>query len=211
MAPSSLAQWFAAGGTIGAVILALFGNFFLRWYRRPRLAATWEDNPPWTPKVPWVEPGWAGDRYWVRIRVKNSGKTRAEKVEVYASKLSERGADGKFVPIPTFLPLDMKWSHSDALVIRDGISPDMATFCDIVALCDPANPNPRFQRQQPAATPPINLAELQLEAFTTCNLLSPGTYQLTLRIAAANAKPIDKTLEFTHTGSRLTVAPSRKG
>jgi hypothetical protein len=211
MAPSSWAQCFAAGGTIAAVFLALFKDFFLTWYRRPRLDASWEDNAPWTAKVPWIEPGWTGDRYWLRIRVENSGKTRAEKVEVYAAELSERRADGKFAPIPTFLPLDMKWSHPDAMVIRDGISPKMATFCDIVALCDPAKPNPRFQGQQPPGAAPINPAELQLEAITTCNLLPPGTYQLRLRIAAANAKPINKILEFTHTGSGLTLVPSPKG
>jgi hypothetical protein len=211
-AQSSRAQWVEAIGTIVAavatilaVIVALFKDSVLRWLRGPRLDAKCEDKPPYTAKVPWHERGWTGDRYWVRINVENSGKTRAEKVEVYASELSKREAGNKFAAIPTFLPLGMKWSHPDATVIRDGISPKMSAFCDIIALCDPDNPNPRFQKLG------FNLAELQLEAVTPSNLLPPGTYQLTLRIAAANANPIDKTLEFTHTGRGFTALRLIKG
>ena len=71
----------------------------------------------------------------------------------------------------------------------------MGAFCDIIALCDPANP----YWNKPAGTPP-NTTVGQLEAFTGAEMLPPGTYRLTLRIAAANAVPIDKVLEFKHTG-----------
>ena len=76
----------------------------------------------------------------------------------------------------------------------------MGAFCDIVALCDPVNPHQR----KPSGTPPnVTVGQLQLEVdpFTDSHLLSPGTYRLILRIAAANVEPIDKTIEFTHTGT----------
>lgn len=36
--------------------------------------------------------------------------------------------------------------------------------------------------------------------LTDTHLLPPGTYRLTVRIAAANFDPIDKELELNHTG-----------
>jgi hypothetical protein len=148
---------------------------------------------------------WTGNSYFARAKIENIGRTRAEKVQVSASKLAKRGLDNNFTDIPSILPLNMKWSNSPpggAVAILDGISSKMSAFCDIVALCDPANP---YQRR-PTGTPPnITVGQLQLEVdpLTDSHLLSPGTYRLVLRIAAANVEPIDKTLEFTHNGTWL--------
>jgi hypothetical protein len=146
---------------------------------------------------------WKGDRYFVRIKVENVGKTRAEKVQVSASKLAKRGLDGKFVDIPTTLPLDLKWANSrpEAVVtILDGISSKMSAFCDVISLWNPANPYLR----RPAGTPgDVTVGQLELEVRppNDTDLLPPGTYRLTMRIAAANFEPIDKELEFKHTGA----------
>ena len=211
MAPSSLAQWFGAVGTIAAVVVALFKEPILAWRRKPRLNATSSKEPPWTGRTPIVVHDgqgavlWTGDCYYVRAKVENFGKTRAEKVQVYASRLAKLGADNKFADIPTFLPLNLKWSNSpagSAAAILDGISPKMGAFCDIVAVCDPANPH----QTKPAGTPPnTTVGELQLEVapFTGSHLLPPGTYRLTLRIAAGNVEPIEKVFGFTHTGTWL--------
>src|SRR5437660_1635328 len=88
---------------------------------------------------------WTGDCYFVRAKIENTVKTRAEKVQVSASKLAKRGPDNKFADIPTILPLNMKWSNRPPLgatAILDGISPKMGAFCDLVSVCDPANPHP---------------------------------------------------------------------
>jgi hypothetical protein len=209
MAPSSLAQWFAAVGTIAAVVVALFKDSILAWMRKPRLDATCEKEAPWTVKTPIVVHDgkgavlWTGNCYYVRINVQNSGRTRAEKVQVYASRLAKLGADDRFADIPTFLPLNMKWTNSPAdgaTAVLDGISPKMAAFCDIVSLCDPANPH---QSRPTGAPPNATVAQLQLEVepFTGSHLLAPGTYRLTLRIAAANVKPVDRVFQFTHKGN----------
>ncbi len=211
MAPSSLAQWFAAFGTIAAVVIALFKDLILGWWRKPRLDATCSKETPWTVRTPIiVHDGkgvvlWAGECYYVRAKVENTGRSRAEKVQVSASKLSKRGADNKFTDIPTILPLNLKWANSPpegVVAILDGISPRMSAFCDVVGLCDPANPHQR----KPTGTPPnttVGQLQLEVDPYTESHLLSPGTYRLTLRIAAANVEPIDKVFEFTHTGTWL--------
>jgi hypothetical protein len=208
-APSSLAQWFGAVATFAAVLVALFKDAFLAWRRSPRLDATSEKQTPWTVRTPIVVHDargtvlWNGDCYYVRVKIENTGKTRAEKVQVSPLKLSKLGADNNFEDIPTLLPLSMKWTNSPptgAASALDGVSPKMAAFCDIVSLCDPANP---YQRK-PVGVPPnttVGQLHLEVEPLTESHLLAPGTYRLTLRIAGANVKPIDKTFVFTHTGT----------
>jgi len=83
--------------------------------------------------------------------------------------------------------------------ILDGISPDMPALCDIIALCDPANPH----WPTPANTPPnttVGRLQLEVDLPPEFHALRPGTWKLILRIAAANAKPTVKTLLFSHTG-----------
>jgi len=211
MAPSTLAQWFGAVGTIAAVIVALFKDPILAWKRRPSLDVTCSTEIPWTVKMPstawqgrFAGGGvWKGDRYFVRIKVENFGKTRAEKVQVSASKLAKRGADNKFMDIPTILPLNLRWSNSppgEVITILDGISSKMSAFCDVIALWNPENP---YQRRPEGTPENVTVGHLQLEVDppTDTHLLPPATYRLTIRIAAANVEPIDRIIEFTHTGT----------
>ena len=206
-APSSLAQWLSAVGTISAVIVALFKDAILASSRKPRLEVTSTKEEPFTSKTPIIVQGpkgvWTGDAYYVRARVENSGKSRAEKVQVYAANLAVACADQTYADVPGFIPLNVKWSnspHGSGSPILDGISPKMAAFCDLVMLTDPTNP---YQVRPQHAKPNLTIAQLQLEVdpLSGSNLLAPGTYRLTLRIAAANASPIDKVFEFTHTGA----------
>jgi len=211
MAPSSLAQWFGVVATFAAVVVALSKDSILAWMRKPHLDATSRKETPWTIRTPIVVHDgkeavlWRGDCYYVRANIQNSGRTRAEKVQVYASKLEKLGADNKFADIETFLPLNMRWTNSPpggAAAILDGISPKMGALCDIVSVCDPANPH----QSRPPGTPvsaTVGQLQLEVEPFTGSHLLSPGTYRLTLRIAAANVEPIEKFFEFRHTGTWL--------
>jgi hypothetical protein len=218
LAPSSLAQWFAAGGTIAAVIVALFREPIFAWLRRPQLYATCTKEIPWAVRVPIsvgvqgpalasgqgpIQIVWSGDCYFVRVKVENTGRTRAEKVQVSALKLAKRGLNGVFDDIPTILPLNMKWSNSPptgAVTVLDGISRKMSAFCDIISLCDPANP---LQGRPPGTAQGLTIGQLQFEFEPSdgSHLLAPGTYRLSLRIAAANVEPIDRTVEFTHDGN----------
>jgi hypothetical protein len=212
MAPSTLAQWFAAVGTLLAVLVALFKDPVLAWRRKPHLDAKCTKDSPWTVRTTIIvydrNTGnvlWNGDCYYVRIEVENSGQTRAEKVQVYASKLAKLAADNKFEVIQAFIPLNMRWANSPpsgATAVLNGISPKMGAFCDIVSLCDPANPH---QGRPPGTQPNVTVGQLQLEVEPSnlSHLLAPGTYRLTLRIAAANVEPVEKVLEFKHTGGWL--------
>lgn len=214
LAPSSLAQWVSGIGATLAVIVALFKDPITSWWRRPRLVATCRKEIPWTVRVPITvyvpgqAPGqvvvlWSANCYFIRLQIENTGRTRAEKVQVRALQLERRGIDHNFTEIPTTLPFNMKWSNSPptgAVTVLDGISSRMSAFCDIISLCDPANAH---QRRPTGAPTNVTIGQLQLEFELPDEwiLLTPGTYRLTLRIAAANVEPIDRTIVFTHSGN----------
>ena len=118
MAPSSLAQYLGAAATFCAVLVALFKELILSWWRGPILSVTCGKELPWTVRVRiWVRwqyatpSSWNGNCYFVRLKVENTGRTRAEKVQVYAAKLAKRALNGKFEEISTFASLNLKWSN----------------------------------------------------------------------------------------------------
>ena len=183
-------------------------NTIREWWRKPELEITCGNEPPWTVKTPLFARDatgqilWTGDSYWVRVKVENNGRTRAEKVQVSLSKLcySPDGLDGSFSEdLRQHFPLNLKWSHYQAVPILDGISPSMVALCDVIALSDPANP---YWLRPPNTPSNTTVGSLQLEVSLPpeSQSLRPGYWKLSLRIAAANAKPIDKTLLFSHTG-----------
>lgn len=206
MAPSTLAQWAAAAVTFLAVLVALFKDPIREWWRKPKLVASCGNSPPHCIRTPYFVHDlignllWTGDTYWVRAMVDNTGRTRAEKVQVSLSKLYYRpSVDENFSEITNHhFPMNLRWSHIHTPIL-DGISQHMPALCDIIALCDPANPH----WQVPANTPPhTTVGRLQLEVDLPAEFhsLRPGSWKVILRIGAANAKPIEKTLLFSHTG-----------
>jgi len=207
MAPSSAAQWFGAVATSLAVIVALFRDFFWEWWRKPKLIAVCDDSPPCTIRTPLFvnhpvsgERLWTGDSYWVRLKVTNGGRTRAEKVQVSLSRLYYRpGVDGDYSEVlHHHFPLNLRWSHI-GVPILDGISPDMPALCDIIAISDPANPHWQIPANIPANTT-VGTLQLEVELPPEFHGLRPGSWKLLLRIGAANATPIERTLLFSHTG-----------
>jgi hypothetical protein len=206
MAPSSSAQWAGAVATFFAVLVALFKDSIREWWRKPKLEITCRDEPPWTARTPlFMGDGggsllWTGDSYWVRVKVENKGRTRAEKVQVSVSKLyySPGHEESYSEDSRQHFPLNLRWSHYHVPLL-DGISPKMAALCDVIALSDPANPS----WPKPPNTPPnttIGRLQLEVDLPPEFHSLRPGRWKLYLRIAAANAKPIDKALLFSHTG-----------
>jgi hypothetical protein len=193
-------------------MVALFKDPIRGWWNKPELRVTCTKEIPETVRVPttawqgkWFGGGggrWIGDCYLIRIKVENKGRTRAEKVQVSAMKLAKRGLDNNFADLPTTLPFNMRWSNGPPaapVIALDGISRDMWAFCDIVSLCDPANP---YQRRPAgaAATETVGQLQLEFDLPDEWHLLAPGAYRLTLKIGAANAEPIDRIVEFTHDG-----------
>jgi len=209
----TLAQWTSAFATFLAVMVALFKDEILRWWRKPRLTVSITLAPPDCHKTTLnyaVQKAAitysSTDCYYLRVWVSNIGKTRAEKVQVFASKLSRRSADGSFKVVEAFLPMNLRWAHGQQAggtpeIFAEGISPMMGKHCDLGHVVDP-----EFRKdigedlaEVPADQTILSL-DLEIKPNTRSHLISPGVYRLELRVAAANSAPVTKVIELTITG-----------
>jgi len=68
-------------------------------------------------------------------------------------------------------------------------------------------------QKRPAGLPEnLTVCSLQLDFFLLdwWHVLAPGTYQVNLKIGAANAEPIDETFEFTNKGTWTDDDPTMR-
>ena len=140
--------------------------------------------------------------FYFRMRVKNKGKTQAEKVQIIAEQLYRKDKkSGKFEKDKTFLPMRVKWTHwesGEPVVITD-LNPKMGRHCDIGYIEEPRR---RLEAPLPGVSAGETLLSLELEKKpnTRSHLLIPGDYLLELIISPANANPIKKVLAIKLTG-----------
>lgn len=215
MSDSELAAiWVSAIATSLAVIVALFKEEIRSWWHSPRLIAILRLEPPDCHKteIALTNPGSGqvlakGDCYYFRVWVENKGRQRAERVQVFVAKLLKKHADGKFYEDKHFLPMNLRWAHSPdpsrPEVFTDGISPQMGKHCDLGHIVEPQL-RTKIPFTQSLPTVPANKTifelDLEVQPNTLSHLLEPGTYRLNLRIAATNARPVDKWLQISVTG-----------
>jgi hypothetical protein len=211
--PGSLTQWFGAVATLLAVLVALFREPVSRWWLRPKLVPRIKLSPPDCTKTEIYYSVQKTSRiegraecYYLRLWIENIGKSRAEKVQVFASKLWKRAADGSFKLVDLFLPMNLRWAHSppppQGEIYADGISPGMGKHCDLGHIVDPSHrAEIGYDLEGVPADQTILVLDLEVEPFTRTHLIAPGVYRLQLRIAGSNCAPITKTVELSLTGS----------
>ena len=142
--------------------------------------------------------------YYLRLWVANRGKTRAEQVQVFAAKLlRQNAADKSFKEVETFNPMNLRWAHAQDRpeIFADGISPEMGKHCDLGHVIDPQY-RKHFGHDLTtlAAGDALLALDLEFPPATKGHLVGPGVYQLQLRVAAANCRPVTHTIELTITG-----------
>jgi hypothetical protein len=206
----SLAQWVAAAATFFAVLVALFKDEFLRWWRKPKLRVSMALAPPDCQKttLSLFAPGRhiAAECYYLRLWVQNIGKTRAERVQVFAASLSRQNADGSFKDVTSFLPMNLRWAHGHQgpdgpEIFAEGISPEMGKHCDLGHVVDPKD-RTEFGEDLPtlALDETVLALDLEMQPATLSHLVPPGVYRLVLMVAAGNCPPVTHTLQLTITG-----------
>jgi len=106
---TELSEWFSAIGTIAASVVAIIIAFLpsiRRWYNRPEFSIEFENKEPFCRCTNLV----SGEKaYWIRLRVKNVGRSIA------------RGCEGKLVRVTDanmkkgrkdFDPVALRWAST---------------------------------------------------------------------------------------------------
>jgi len=208
MSSLEIAAWVAAIATFLAVLVALLKEELVSVWRKPSLKVRIALAPPDCHKTEMT----VGDPrtgevlgiwpcYYLRIWVENDGSVRVNYVEVFARRLERKDADGQFKREPQFLPINLKWSHTGE-VILPGISSKMGRFCDIGHIIHPKHTIAAGDAIEGVAAGATVLSlDVQVAPNTRTHLLAPGVYKLGVRVAAANSRPVDYTIQLTLTGN----------
>ena len=207
----SLGQWVAAAITFFAVLVALFKDELLKSWRKPILNLSMHAGPPdchrtkvFTTLFQPALTNVGANCHYLRLWVTNTGKTRAESVQVFVAKLLRRGADGSYAEVRGFLPMNLRWSHSEGErieIFASGISPKMGKHCDFGHVVDPSyRVSFGHQLKSVPAEQTILAFDVEFLSASLGYLVPPGTYRAKLLVAAANCAPRAYTLEVTLTG-----------
>ena len=209
-----LFQWLQATGpiliAITALLVATFQNKMQAWAMKPELDISIDLRPPDCFKIPEniVDQNGqvigTGSVYYLRLKVINNGNQKAEKVEVFASKLMEEQGNHQWREVISFIPMNLVWAN-DHSVFYPIISPKMYRHCDLVHIIDPQK-RILFMKEDKkwdnvSAQETILSIDTYVKLSTLSSLYPPGRYRLIVLVGATNAKPVEKILEIKVNGS----------
>ena len=203
-----VATWAVAVVTFLAVAVALFREEIVGLWRRPNLKARIMPAPPDCHLTTMTL--FDGNRvlatsgcYYLRLWIENTGRVRAEQVQVSVAKVAKRQADQTFQDDPNFLPMNLKWSHSqpEHPDIFTTLNPKMGRHVDLGHILHPKHSSAFAERHARAQEGQTTMAlDLEVRPATQSHLLPPGDYRLTLKMAGSNVRPITREVEIAHTG-----------
>ncbi len=99
------------------------------------------------------------------------------------------------------VPSNLRWANTDPVrpEIFYGMNPDMGRFCDLGSIADPACVTLQAIRGAPKGVATFDLV-LQTALPGDAHRLPPGDYRITLKISAANAKPLEQSVKVSLSG-----------
>jgi len=197
-------------GVAVAILVALFLDDYKRWRTRPKLGAETSSCSPHCVKNTHLCVGGSSverPHYSLRIAIENCGNSEAKNVEVFAKELKRQKGRGTFEPVTDFLGTYLRWSGAEdgERVVLDVLNPEMPKYCYLARVfwkenlptswySDVASPTEDYLGDRTFLEFPPPLGSGRRQRF------GPGNYRLTVRIGAANAKPIEKVLNIHVTG-----------
>jgi hypothetical protein len=145
---------------------------------------------------------WAGSIYYARLWIQNVGNRRAESVEVFVTKLERVTRERSHEPVEAFVPSNLQWANTDPVrpEIFYHMNPDMGRYCDFGSIVDPTCSTLKAVPGAPKGTATFDLC-LQNPPPNDAHRLPPGDYRITLKISAANAKPLEKSVSVSLSGN----------
>jgi len=198
----TVADWVVGVGTLALAALAIWGETIRGLIYRPEFTVSCTGEPPDCISIPIADGAGnvISDSIYLRILVANVGRAAANTVEVYARRLRVQRANGTWMPVSNFPHMNLKWANTGAVYNR--LVPGMAKHCDVAHITDPPN-RPQLRENAPQLNPQQTalVFELMVRPNNRTHIVGPGQYQLDIQVAAKNARPVERTLEISLTGT----------
>ena len=115
-------------------------------------------------------------------------------------------ADGTWERVGSFPPMNLKWANIGNIYFPT-IVPEMGKHCDLGHVVDPARRrHPLLRGDAPGMALTDQQTSLAFDLMAAPNhrghVVGPGEYQLDIRVAAENARPIQRTVAGVQTQKR---------
>jgi hypothetical protein len=198
----SLTDLLSAIGTFFLGIVALFAIFYptIRSHRRrPLLDIEVSMEPPDWDLMPIIglPPHYATDSHawYSRLLIKNEGEDPARNVFVRVKSISRQLPDSTFERVTNFLPMNLRWANTET-VYFERVYRDVPVHCNFGRILNPAH---REFPYEYSADDKVRMAfSLCLEGYPSnlSHLLWPGTYSVSVVVAAENAEPKECVFEI---------------
>lgn len=194
------ADWLVAFGTLALAVTTAFQDTIRSWLYHPTLRVRVRCEPPDCVMVPFSN---GVMTTYLRIWVENVGNVAARDAEVYAHRLQRQRASGDWEEVNSFPPMNLKWANFGRIYFPV-IAPGMGKHCDVAHITNPQERGDVPGEQNPALNLTNREVSMAFDLMTVPNhlghLVRPGTYRLEIRVAAANARPIQRQLRITVPG-----------
>jgi hypothetical protein len=201
-----VADWLVAIGTLALAVIAVFQDKIRAWIQRPKLKILVGEHV----KTPFKVSEAADNKtksfvtaYIFNLLVCNEGNQRAEEVEVLASALFRKDANGTFQEVKSFPRRNLQWPGSDEVFVK-AISPGMQRECNLFVIVNPSERSKAFYFDNPnLVVPPdqtVLAFQIKSKPYAKTYCFAPGIYQVVLHVAAANTRPQEIKIEINHTG-----------
>ncbi len=203
-----------AGFTFLLAVVAVFQQQIHRWLRRPVLRITTTNSPPDSHRTKLTirkgnQPS-SYACYYSLLRVENTGRMRADQVEVFVSQIHREDERGQWVPLRSFLPQRLLWSFERTPYLAS-LAPGTFAHCTLGHVLNPS------ARSEVADEDPNQLEfwgthvvmedetvlslDVQFRSNNLSYLLVPGKYKLTVLLASSQTKAITNAVVVHLSGS----------
>ena len=181
-------QWWAVIIAPSVAVLAILYDWIRSFIWKPKLKISIELKPPDCQKVPLIDQEThrhVCDTYYFRFRIENTGNYRLEDVEVMITDLYQKNSKKEYGRQP-FLPLNLRWSHSNTAVIPR-IQSDLYKHCDFGHIIKSENAKASHY-DLPRPVKIVFLLDTIVRPTTGTFLLLPGDYKVRIIVGASNIK-----------------------
>ena len=191
---SNIINAFTAIGTIGAVIVGIFGNRIRAWFIKPKLEIDFRLDTPDKTEV--AKDSSSDQKYHKReycIKVSNNGKTIAKGCQLIIGELYKRRGDGKYVLEKNFFSAPLQWFGNTSASLD--IGKKMSSYVNWLSIDDAKDANGDNNSSGTNSTPNSISVLLRFANNNNSYSLHPGTYAFEIKTCADNIDPISNRIE----------------
>lgn len=180
--------------TLLAVLVAIFQEWLKRRWRRSSLDMIITMRPPDCHQIELIDARThapAGKSIYIRIKIIHQKGPSAEGVEVMISDFKKINVSGQKTSIPSFLPMNLIWSHFQPRTHIVKIPPNIFRHCDLGHFFKVQDDGCLFILDTIVQPNPVANGMIP-------GLIQRGRYEFTLLLTGDNVTPLKKSwiLEF---------------